>query len=54
MNISVENHTQNVAEKLVPESFIKNQNLGYLWINGLKCFEVCFYCMSKPRSTKIY
>ena len=25
-NIFLENHTQNVVEKLVPDSFIKNQN----------------------------
>ena len=32
-NIFLKNHTQNVAEKLFPDSFLKNQNL---WINSLK------------------
>ena len=47
------NHTQNVVEKQVPDSFIKNQNWGCLWINSLKCYKVYFCCMSKSRSTKI-
>ena len=51
---SLKNRTQNVVEKLVPESFIKNQNWAYIWINSLKCYKVCFYCMSKSRSPKIY
>ena len=29
-NIFLKNHTQNVLGKLVPDSFIKNQNLTYL------------------------
>ena len=32
-NIFLKNHTQNVAEKLFPDPFLKNQNL---WINSLK------------------
>ena len=27
-----------MAEKLVPDSFLKNQNWAYLWINSLKSF----------------
>ena len=46
----LKNHTQNVMEKLVPDPFIKNQNLAYLWINSLNCYKV--YCISKSRSTK--
>ena len=32
----LKNHSQNVVEKLFPESFLKNQNWTYLWIIGLK------------------
>ena len=41
----LKNHTQNVAGGLVPDSFLKNQNWAYLWINILKFYTVCFYCM---------
>ena len=44
-NFFLKNHTQNVAEKLFPESFLKNQNWVYLWIDSLKFYTVCFYCM---------
>ena len=44
--------TKSVVEKLVPNLLIKNQNLAYLWINSLRCYKFCFYCMSKLRSTK--
>ena len=30
------------------------RKVKYLWINSLKCYKVCFYCMSRSRSTKIY
>ena len=30
------NDTQNVAQKLFPDSFLKNQNYYYLWINSHK------------------
>ena len=43
-NIFLENHTQDMAEKLVPDLCMKNQNLAHL----------CFYCMSKSRSIKLY
>ena len=53
-NISfLKNHTQNVAEKLVPDPFIKNQNCSYLWIINLKCYAVFLDFRSKLRSTKI-
>ena len=42
---SLKNHTQNVVEKLVSDSFLKNKNWAYLWINCLKFYTVCFYCM---------
>ena len=53
-NTFLKNHLQNVVENLVPETFRKNQNSVYLWINSLKYYNVCFYCLSKLRSTKIY
>ena len=34
-NISLENHTQNAMEILFPDTFLKNKNLAYLWINIL-------------------
>ena len=34
--------TQNVVEKLVPETFLKNQNRAYFWIKSLKLYIVCF------------
>ena len=30
------NYTQNVAEKLLPDPFLKNQNSVYLCINSIK------------------
>ena len=41
----MENHTQNVVEKLVPDPFLENLNWAYLWINSLKFYIVWFYCM---------
>ena len=35
-NIFLENHSQNVVEKLFPDPYLKNQNWAYLWINSLK------------------
>ena len=35
-NIFLENHKQNVLEKLFADPYLKNQNWAYLWINGLK------------------
>ena len=28
--------------------------MSIFWINGLKYYKVCFYCMSKLRTTKMY
>ena len=33
-------------EKLVRDSFLENQSSVYLWINSLKFYTVCFYCIS--------
>ena len=41
----LKNHTQNVEEKLFPNPFLNNRNWSYLWINSLKFYAVCFYCM---------
>ena len=38
-------------EELVKDSLSKSK-LSNLWINSLKCFVVCFYCISKSTSTK--
>ena len=45
--LKTKNHTQNVVEKLVPGSFLKNEKRAYLWINGLNFYLAClnFYCM---------
>ena len=32
-------------EKLLPHLFLKSQIWAYLWINSLKFFKACFYCM---------
>ena len=29
----------------IPRSFFRNQNWPYLWINSLKLYAICFYCM---------
>ena len=54
----LKNHSQNVAQKLFPVSFLKNQNLVYLWINSLKFYAAYFYCiliyeLSKYSETKL-
>ena len=34
--IFLKNHGQNVVIKLVPDHFLKDQNLAFLWIDSLK------------------
>ena len=51
-NIFLEKYAKNVAEKLVPDPFLKNQNCLYFWINGLKFYTVYFYCMPKSITTR--
>ena len=41
----MKNHTQNAMENLFSDPFLKSQNWAYVWINSLKCYTVCFYCM---------
>ena len=38
--------------KLFPDPFLKNQNWAYLWINSLKFYAVCFYCMPRWELSK--
>ena len=45
-------HAKNMVEKPVPGPFLKNQNWVYLRINSLKFSTVCFYCLSKSRTTR--
>ena len=40
-HIFFKNLTQSVVEKVFPDTFLKNQNWSYLWINS-----VTFYCYS--------
>ena len=51
-NIYLEELNKNRMEILVPNPFLKHQNWAYLWINSLKFCTICFYCMSKLRTTK--
>ena len=40
----LENHAQNVVEKLFPDSVLKNWNWAYLWINILKVLYIFIVC----------
>ena len=51
-NISFQMRYAKCVEKLVPDLFLKNQTRAYHWINSLKHFTVCFYCMPELRTTK--
>ena len=42
----LKSNTQNVAQKLVPDPFLKNQSWAYLWIDILKFYTVCFCFMA--------
>ena len=53
-NIFLEKSYIKCDVEAIPNPFVNNQNWGYLWIHSLKCCKVCFYFMSKLRSTKIY
>ena len=48
----LKNHSPNVVEKIIPDSFLNNQNWAYVWINILKFYIVCFYCMSSWELSK--
>ena len=32
-------------EKLFPDPFLNTRNWAYIWINSLRFYAVCFYCM---------
>ena len=49
--IFLKNDTQNVLEKLVPDPFLKNQNLAYQWS---KVFYTSLLLNRKLRSIEIY
>ena len=55
-NIFLNNHAQTVVEKLVTDPFIKKLKLciSLDQHSNKKHCNVCFYCMSKWRSTKNY
>ena len=50
----LKNHTQNMAEKLFPEPFLRNQNITvskvYLWINSLKVLYNLFLLYANLRA----
>ena len=50
----LKNHTKKAVEKLASDPFQKKENGEYLWINILKFYTACFYCMSKSRTTKVF
>ena len=52
-NFFLKHHTQNVVQKLVPDSFLKNQIED---ISGLQqpFYAVCFHRMPQLRTIKIY
>ena len=51
-NIFLKYHTQHVIEKLFPEPFLKNK-IG-LYINSLKFYTVCLYCMPSRGLSKYF
>ena len=51
-NMRKKNHTQNVVKKLVPDPFLENWNWTYLWVNSLKFYAVCFYCIPRGGLSK--
>ena len=44
-NIFIEKSHTKCDGETIPRPFLKIQNLVYLWINSLKFYRVCFYCM---------
>ena len=48
-NIFLKDRTQNVVDKLFSESFLKYENLAYLWISSLSFIKLVFIvCLFKP------
>ena len=57
-NIFLEKSYTNCGVETRPRPFSEKLNWPYIWINGLKFFAVCFYCMqswglSKYTETKL-
>ena len=50
----IKNQMQTVVEKLLPGLFSKSKTDHVSGLTGQKCCTVCFQCMSKVRSIKIY
>ena len=48
----LKNHTQNAVEILFPDTFLKNWDWAYLWINSLKFYTVYFYLNPSWRPSK--
>ena len=46
-------YTKYVAEASPRPFYKKSASSTNLWIKSLKCYKVCFYCMSKSRSANI-
>ena len=53
-NIFVKNYTQNVEAKLFPDSFVKNQNSAYLWINNSLVLYSLLLLFPKLRTIEIF
>ena len=49
----MKNHKQNVAEKLFPDPFLKNQNSVYLCINRIKVLYSLFLSYPNLRAMEI-
>ena len=43
-----------MMEKIVPDPFLKYRTSKNLWINNLRFYAICFYCMSNSRAIKLY
>ena len=50
--IFVQKSYTDLVEKVVLDRFLKNQNSADLWINSLKFYTACFFCMSKSKIIK--
>ena len=44
-NIFLEKSYTKCGGENIPRPFLKNQNRAYLWINSLKFYIFCFYCL---------
>ena len=45
-NILVEKSYTKCGGETIPRPFSRKSKLSYLWMNSLKFYTVCFYCMS--------